>query len=45
MLKARYEAVKDDWIRRHKADPDLDFDIVFKDDEEIHEGVKMQFSF
>ena len=30
---------------RHKADPDLDYDIIFKDDEEIHEGVKMQFSF
>ena len=30
---------------RHKADPNLDYDIIFKDDEEIHEGVKMQFSF
>ncbi len=37
--------VKNDWIRRHKADADLDFDIIFKDDEEIHEGIKMQFSF
>ena len=30
---------------RHKADPDLDYDIVFKDDEEIHDNTKMNFSF
>lgn len=37
--------LKRDWIMRHKADPDLDYDIIFKDDEEIHDQVKMQFSF
>ena len=37
-LKAR-------WIAEHKADPRLDYDIIFKYDEEIHDGIKMQFSF
>ena len=27
------------------ADPRLDYDIIFKTDDEIHDGVKMQFSF
>lgn len=30
---------------RHKADPDLDYDIIFKDDDDIHDSIKMQFSF
>lgn len=37
--------MKKEWIARHKADPDLDYDIIFKDDEDIHEAVKMEFSF
>lgn len=37
--------VKKEWIKRHKADPFLDFDIVYKDDEEIHEQTRMQFAF
>ena len=44
-MEKKKSDLKRDWIMRHKADPDLDYDIIFKDDEEIHEGVKMQFSF
>ena len=43
--EAKYQKVKKQWIDQHKANPDLDYDIVFTDDEEIHEGVKMRFSF
>ena len=41
----KHEALKRDWIMRHKADPDLDYDIIFKDDDDIHDSIKMQFSF
>ena len=41
----KYESVKSEWIKLHKANPYLDYDIVYKDDEEIHEGVKMQFAY
>ena len=41
----KHEALKRDWIMRHKADPDLDYDIVFKDDDDIHDNIKMDFSF
>ena len=37
----KYMEVKREWIRRHKADPYLDFEVVFRDDEEIHEGERM----
>ena len=37
--------LKVDWIMRHKADPELDYDVVFKDDDEIHDNIKMQFTF
>ena len=37
--------LKVDWIMRHKADPELDYDVVFKDDDEIHDNTKMQFTF
>jgi len=37
--------VKQRWIQRHKADPFLDYDIVYKDDEEIHEQARMQFGY
>lgn len=33
------------WISKHKADPYLDYDVVYKDDEEIHEHERMQFSY
>ena len=36
---------KQAWIKRHKADPQLDYDIVYKDDEEIHENVRARFNF
>ena len=38
--KLRYE-----WILKHKADPDLDHDIIFKHDDEIQDHPKMKFSF
>lgn len=41
----KYETLKKEWIMRHKADPDLDYDIVFKDDDDIHDNIKMEFSF
>lgn len=44
-MQQKHEALKRQWIAEHKADPRLDFDIIFKDDEDIHEGVKMEFSF
>ena len=44
-MDARRQRVKDQWIAMHKADPTLDYDIIFKDDEDIHENVKAQFSF
>ena len=44
-MDKKHEALKRDWIMRHKADPDLDYDIVFKDDDEIHDNIKMNFSF
>lgn len=37
--------LKRDWIARHRKDPELDYEIIFKDDEDIHDGVKCEFSF
>ena len=37
--------MKQAWIKKHKADPYLDFEVVYKDDEEIHENVRMQFGY
>ena len=37
--------MKKQWIADHKADPRLDYDIIFKTDDDIHDGRKMQFSF
>ena len=37
--------MKQRWIQKHKADPLLDYDIVYKDDEEIHEQERMQFGY
>ena len=42
---AKKRRIKQDWIRKHKMDPYLDYEIVYKDDEEIHEHKRMQFSF
>jgi len=39
------EAIKKKWIADHIANPKLDYNIIFKTDDEIHEGAKMQFSF
>ena len=39
------EAIKKRWIKAHMANPQLDYDIIFKTDDEIHGHVKMQFSF
>ena len=44
-METKKHDLKVDWIMRHKADPDLDYDIIFKDDDEIHDQVKMQFTF
>ena len=41
----KFLTVKQAWIKRHKQDPQLDYDIVYKDDEEIHEQVRARFSF
>jgi len=43
--KRKYREVKQAWIQKHKADPYLDQDIVYRDDEEIHEQVRMRFGF
>ena len=45
VIDAKYSELKSSWIKRHKEDPDLDYDIIFKDDEDIHDGIKMQFTF
>ena len=37
--------MKQAWIKSHKADPYLDYDIVYKDDEEIHEQERMSFGY
>jgi hypothetical protein len=44
-MERKHNSLKREWIQRHKTDPELDYDIVFNDDDEIHDGVKMQFSF
>ena len=44
-MERKNHDLKVDWIMRHKADPELDYDIIFKDDDEIHDHVKMQFTF
>lgn len=33
------------WIAEHMANPALDYDIIFKNDDEIHDGEKLVFSF
>jgi len=42
---SKKEAIKKKWIREHMASPSLDRDLIFKTDDEIHDNVKMQFSF
>lgn len=37
--------VRQKWIQTHKADPFLDYDILYRDDEEIHENKRMQFAY
>jgi len=44
-LNEKKETMKKQWIADHKADPRLDYDIIFKSDDDIHDGRKMQFSF
>ena len=44
-ISDKYEALKKQWIADHMADPRLDYDIIFKTDDEIHDGEKMVFSF
>lgn len=39
------ETLKQQWIAEHMENPSLDYDIIFKTDDEIHDGVKLQFSF
>ena len=41
----KLKLLKNQWIGEHMANPALDYDIIFKTDDEIHEGVQMQFSF
>lgn len=41
----KYVTVKQAWIKKHKTDSNLDYDIVYKDDEEIHEQVRARFAF
>ena len=43
--KFKQEKLMNEWIAAHKRDPTLDYDIIFKDDEEIHDFEKMNFSF
>ena len=42
---SKKEAIKKKWIKEHMANPQLDYDLIFKPDDEIHGEVKMQFSF
>ena len=43
--KQKKEMIKRRWIKEHMANPALDYYIIFKQDEDIHGDVKMQFSF
>ena len=45
MMIEKKEKLKSEWIAEHKANPRLDYDLIFKADEEILDGVKLQFSF
>ncbi len=45
MMIEKKEKLKKDWIAEHKANPRLDYDLIFKADDEILDGVKLQFSF
>ena len=44
-IEQSHEQVRLDWINEHKNNPHLDYDIIFTDNEDIHEQVKAQFSF
>ena len=44
-INRKEQAKKLEWIEEHKNNPDLDYDIVFKDDDDIHDNEKMEFSF
>ena len=44
-MNKKREDLKKRWIQDHKADPRLDYDIIFKHDEDIHDGAKIQYSF
>ena len=33
------------WIKEHMANPMLDYDLIFKPDDEIHGSERMVFSF
>ena len=44
-ISDKLEGLKRQWIADHMADPRLDYDIIFKTDDEIHDGEKMVFSF
>ncbi len=44
-IKDKHESLKKRWIADHMSNPQLDYDIIFKTDEEIHDGHKMVFSF
>ena len=44
-IKRKEEILKQKWIQEHKGDAELDFDIVFKDDDDIHDNEKMEFSY
>ena len=43
-MKKKREILKAQWIERYKKDRSLD-DIIFQDDEEIHDQVKMKFAY
>ena len=43
-MKKKREILKAQWIERYKKDRSLD-DIIFQDDEEVHDQVKMKFAY
>ena len=44
-IKQKEDSLKQRWIKDHMANPHLDYDNIFKTDDEIHDGRKMVFSF
>ena len=40
-MNKKLQDLKAYWIAEHKADPRLDYDIIFKHDEDIHDNGKI----